>query len=166
MGYRSQFGHTSMIGFTDLDMQAAFVDRFYLLHWSNGVARFYWYQWNSQDTVGTLWKPDPRNPGGPGTVLKPGIAYGQMYDWMVGATMTSPCTASASVWTCQLSRPNGYQALAVWDASQTCSNGVCGTTPYTYDPLYIKYRDSEGNATALSGQTVPIGAKPILLENQ
>jgi hypothetical protein len=162
----ASWGYTSKTGFTDLDMQAAFVDRLYLLHWSNGVARFYWYQWNAQNTVGTLWKPDRHNLGGPGTVLKPGIAYGQIYNWMVGATMTSPCTASASVWTCQLSRPNGYQALAVWDASQTCSNGVCGTTPYTYDPLYIKYRDSEGNATALSGQTVPIGAKPILLENQ
>jgi len=162
----ASWGETLNTGFNDQDLQAAFVARFYLLHWSGGVTRFYWYQWNAQDFRGMLWKPDPHNPGGPGTVMKPGIAYGQIYNWMVGATMTSPCTASASVWTCQLSRPNGYQALAVWDTSQTCSKGVCSTTPYTYNPVYIKYRDLSGNTATPSGQTVPIGAKPILLENQ
>jgi hypothetical protein len=162
----ASWGYSRIAGFNDLDMQAAFVARFYLLHWSNGVDRFYWYQWNAKNTVGTLWKVDQYNPGGPGTVLKPGIAYEEIYNWMVGATMTSPCTASGSVWTCQLSRPHGYQAMAVWDASQTCSNGVCSTTPYTYDRAYIKYRDFAGNATALSHRTVPVGAKPILLENR
>jgi hypothetical protein len=160
------WGPTSITGFTDPDMQAAFVARFYLMNQSGGVARLYWYQWNAQNTEGTLWVPDRHNPGGQGTVLKPGIAYGQIYNWMVGATLTSPCTANGSVWTCQLNRPNGYQALAVWDVSQTCSHGACGTNPYTYDPLYIKYRDPSGKTSALSGQTVAIGAKPILLENQ
>ena len=146
-------------------MRAAFLARMYLVHWSSGATRFYWYQWNNS-SFGTLWKPDPTNPSAAGTVLEPGTAYGQIYDWMVGATMTSPCTANGSVWTCEFSRPNGYLAQAVWDASQSCSGGVCTTSSFTFDPQYINYRDLSGSTSTLSGSTVAIGAKPILLQNQ
>lgn len=158
----ASWGYTKPTGFTDADMQAAFVTRFYLLHWSVGVPRFYWYQWNAGNTVGTLWVPN----GGSGTVLKPGIAYQQVYDWMVGATLSAPCSASGWVWTCQFTRPNGYQALAVWDASESCHKGICGTKPYAYDSIYTQYKDVAGHTNYLKGSTVPIGAQPILLENQ
>jgi hypothetical protein len=164
----ASFGKTSIDGFTDLDMQAAFVGRFYLLHWSNGVARFYWYMWNSTDTAGTLWKADPHNPGGPGTVLKPGIAYGQMYGWLVGASLSSGCSnggGNGSVWTCELSRPGGYEAKAVWNTSMSCQQGACSTTQYPVDAKYKQYRTLDGKTIAITKSTVPIGAKPILLEN-
>lgn len=150
--------------FADPDMQAGFVARMYLLQWPSTVARFYWYQWNNK-TEGTLWDPDPSDPSAPGTVLPAGIAYGQVYNWMVGA-VASACTSSGSVWTCALTRSSGYQALAVWDASQTCSGGNCTTSNFTFPAAYTQYRDLAGNTTPLSGSTVAIGAKPILLENQ
>jgi hypothetical protein len=34
---------------TDQDKQVAFVAQSYLLHWSYGVERFYWYSWNGGD---------------------------------------------------------------------------------------------------------------------
>ncbi len=155
--------------FTDPEMQAGFLARMYLVQWSEGVSRFYWYQWNN-DALGTLWTPDPNNPAGAGTVLPAGMAYNQVYQWLVGAVMSQGCVPTpqnSSVWTCELTSLNGYQALAVWDASQSCSNGNCTTSNYTFPPQYIQYRDLAGNTTSLAGQTsVPIGAKPILLENQ
>lgn len=152
--------------FTDPDMQAGFLARMYLLQWSESVARFYWYQWNNKED-GILWIPDPNDPSGQGTVLTPGIAYGQIYQWLVGAVMSQACGQNGSVWTCQLTSLNGYQALAVWDSSQTCSNGNCTTSNFTVSAPYIQYRDLAGNVTSLTGQTsVAIGAKPILLENQ
>jgi hypothetical protein len=152
--------------FTDPDMQAGFVARMYLLQWSENVARFYWYQWNNK-AFGTLWIPDPNVPSNPGTVLPPGIAYGQVYQWLVGAVMSQPCTSAGSVWTCQLTRSGGYQALAVWDSSQSCSNGNCTTSNFSLSTQYVHYRDLAGNTTSLTGQTtVAIGSKPILLENQ
>jgi len=153
--------------FTDPDMQAGFLARMYLLQWSESVSRFYWYQWNNKRD-GILWTPDPNNPSGPGTVLEPGIAYGQVYQWLVGAVMSQACGQNGSVWSCELTSLNGYQALAVWDASQTCSNGNCTTSSYSFPPQYVQYRDLEGDPpTSLSGQSsVAIGAKPILLENQ
>jgi hypothetical protein len=145
-------------------MQAGFVAKMYLLQWQANVARFYWYQWNN-DTFGTLWTPDPGNPSAPGTVLPPGIAYEQVYQWMAGAVASS-CTSAGSVWTCELTRSGGYQALAVWDASQSCSNGSCTTSNYIYPTIYKQYRDLSGNVTALTGTTVAIGTRPILLENE
>lgn len=156
----ASWGKPSVSGFTDPDMQAAFVARFYLLQWSVGVPRFYWYQWNSENGDGTLWIPRGRF----GTVLKPGMAYGQVYDWMVGAIMTSRCSAEGSVWTCKLTRDNVYQAMVVWDASKTCHHSACNTAPFAFDPIYTKYRDVYGNVHVLNGPRVPIGAKPILLE--
>jgi len=161
----ASWGDPTLSNFFDSDMRAALLARMYLLHWSSGATRFYWYQWNNS-SFGTLWKPDPTNPSAPGTVLEPGIAYGQIYNWMVGAIMTSPCTANGSVWTCEFSRPNGYLAQAVWDASQSCRGGVCTASAFTFDPKYINYTDLSGNTSTLSGSTVAIGAKPILLQNQ
>ncbi|HLK32412.1 MAG TPA: cellulase family glycosylhydrolase, partial [Terriglobales bacterium] len=86
------WGVTSGTCFTNPDLQAAFLAQMYLLHWSAGVQRFYWYQYNNQ-TQGTLWKPTPNNPSGPGQLLEPGVAYGQIYNWLVGATMSNACAA-------------------------------------------------------------------------
>lgn len=152
--------------FTDPEMQAGFLARMYLLQWSESVSRFYWYQWNNKQ-FGTLWTPDPNDPAGAGTVLPAGIAYNQAYQWLVGTVMSQACGQNGSVWTCELTSLNGYQALAVWDASQSCNNGNCTTTNFTFAPQYVQYRDLTGNTTPLAGQTsVPIGARPILLENQ
>jgi hypothetical protein len=86
------------------------------------------------------------------------IAYQEVYNWMVGATMSSPCTmASDSTWTCTLTRPNGYQALAVWNSTTT--------TSYTPASQYKQYLDLAGNTNPVNG-TVTIGYNPILLLNQ
>jgi hypothetical protein len=164
----ASWGQASKTGPTDLDMQAGYVARFYLLHWSNGIPRFYWYQWNSQDDVGTLWVPDPHNPTGPGTVLKPGIAYGQMFEWVVGASLSSACSngsGNRSIWTCELSRSGGYQAEAVWDSSMSCRHGRCRRSEYRVAAKYKQYRTLDGKTIPITNSTVLIGAKPILLEN-
>ncbi len=80
----------------DREAQAASVARSYLLHWSNGVGRFYWYIWDDSGTDpggmgwGSLSHPATHTP------LPATTAYKQVYNWMVGATMTTPCTASGS----------------------------------------------------------------------
>jgi Glycosyl hydrolases family 39 len=138
----------------DLDAQAAYVARAYILHWSLGVQRFYWYAWNSP-LWGTLWNSFT------GDVLKPGIAFGETYKWLVGATLTSPCSvASDSTWTCFLSRPGGYDAEVIWNAAMA----IPATRPFVVEQRFAQYRDLDGNITPISGSTVPIGGKPILLE--
>jgi Beta-galactosidase len=137
------------------DDRVAFLARHYLLQWSLGVSSYAWYCWdnnNGTDQWGQLWTPS-------GGLNVAGIAYQQLYNWMVGATMTQPCAAQGSVGTCGFSRPGGYQALAVWNTNRAAAS------TFTVPNGYVQYRDLAGNLHSISGTTVTIGIKPILLEN-
>jgi len=150
---------------TDPDLRVGFVARSLLLHWSVGIHTMYWYGWDAP-VWGTLYYPPP----GIG-VTPAATAWTQTYDWMLGASMPAPCSANGgstyvAVYTCQLVRSGGYQALAVWDTTQSCNNGVCTYSNYTPGTQYVQYRDLTGAVYPISsGQTIQIGAKPILLEN-
>ena len=131
------------------DAQVADVARFYVLQWSNGVSRFYWFAWDDP-AWGTLW--DATHGPHPAAV-----AYQQVYDWMVGATMTSPCSVDAtSTWTCGLSRPGGYQAQAIWNTATTLS--------YTPPSKFTRYSDLAGHIFPIKGGPLMIRAEPMLLE--
>lgn len=144
--------------FLDQDRQAAFLARYEILQRSMGVERGYWYRWDStQDYTGALWTASS------GTI-EAANAWEEISKWMVGATLGTACSVQGTVWTCGFTR-SGYQALAVWDASQDCLKGTCATTAFTVPAGgYIEYRDLTDTVTTISGGTVPIGAKPILLE--
>jgi hypothetical protein len=137
----------------DPDEEAAYVSREYILHASLGLGRFYWYQWDAptggHDLQGT----------------KAGTAYAQVADWLVGATI-SACTEKGTVYSCTLARPGGYQGLLLWNTSESCSAGVCGTLPGPAPTGFVQYRDVAGDAPVkIQQSSVPVGAKPILLEN-
>jgi len=155
----ASWGRTKETCFTDPDLQAAFVAQAHLLHWSNQIARFYWYQWDNP-SWGALWSRST------GTILPAGIAYQQLYQWLVGASLVAPCTASGTLWSCSFTRPAGYQGLVLWDTSQSCNNGSCSAVNVPVDASYTRYRDLAGKVTPISGQIVPVGTKPILIENQ
>jgi alpha-D-ribose 1-methylphosphonate 5-triphosphate synthase subunit PhnH len=149
------WGNTSSGAITDPDLRTAFVARSYLLHWSIGITRFYWYAWDSQ-AWGNLWS----STSGPSEAA---IAYGQVYNWMNGATMALPCSLNGAtsayhaVITCDLTRSGGYQARAVWNTD--------GSSTYTVPNQYTQYRDLQGYIYSIpSDHQVTIGHKPILLE--
>jgi polysaccharide biosynthesis protein PslG len=146
------WGKTSVTGFSNPDLEASFAVRYILLQWSNGMSRFYWFQWNNTNSSGVLWEPTAG-------LLKPGVAYGEVYKWMVGATMSNRCSeASDHTWTCTLTRPGGYQALAIWNPS--------GTKSYTAPGEYKQYRTIYGQVYSLpASHSMSIGNMPFLLEN-
>lgn len=149
----------------DADLQAAFMARYYLLGWSTGFKRLYWYAYDNQ-SWGTLWNPNGTSgcASASGCLTKAGIAYGQVYSWMVGNSLTAPCSNSGTVWTCGFTSPKGVATLAVWDSSQTCSAGSCTYSTYTPGASFARYFDLTGNSYAtVTGGVVQIGAKPILL---
>ncbi len=153
---------------SDPQQRAAFVARHLFIEWSVGVRRTYWYAWD-ESNWGTLF--NEISPG-VGETFPAGMAYQQVQTWLLGANMQTPCTANGgtqygATYTCNLYRPGGYQAQAVWNASLQCSNNICPTTNYTPGSIYIQYRDIAGNVHSITpGQMVPISAQPILLENQ
>ena len=161
----ASWGNIENTKFTDPDMQAAFVARSYLLHWSLGISRYYWYEWNN-NLVGQLWVPDPHDADGPGKLLKPGLSYVQVYNWIVGSRLNSACTHNGTVWTCDFYRSGGYEAQAVWDTAESCDHGTCSTVKYTVDPKFHQYRTVDALTFPVTGSTIEIGAKPVLLETR
>jgi hypothetical protein len=152
----ASWGKTTLDCFTNQDLQAAFLARFYLLHYSERVRRFYWRAWIDGD--GGLYNQQKG-------INKAGVAYQQIHDWLVGRTMTSHCTAKGSIWTCDFSGPSGYGAEAIWDTSQTCRHGTCGTKRHSVASKYIDYLTLDGSKIQIQNSTVPVGAKPIWVEN-
>ena len=151
----SSWGYASSGAITDPDLRAAFVARNYLLHWSMGITRAYWYGWDNPN-IGTMWSPTTG-------VSEAGIAYEQVYNWMNGATMAQPCSLNGAtvsyhaVITCDLARSGGYQARAVWNTD--------GNSSYTAPSQYLQYRTLQGNVYDIAGDhQVTIGQQPILLE--
>jgi len=165
--WASEGGWGKNTSLPDPDLQSSFIARYYMMLWASGVQRAYWYAWDNL-FYGSLWFPASgtgcTTPWNGGYICDAGVAYQQVHDWMVGATLTG-CSVNGTTWTCTLSRSGGYHAAMVWDTSQTCSSGICGTSAYSADPQYLHYRDLQGSVFPVDG-AVPAGIKPILLENQ
>ncbi len=134
-------------GVTDPDMLAGYVARSAVLRAGVGIQRQYVYTWDSKAPYGLQGNNS-------------GTAWNQVATWVIGHQI-SPCTVTGTVYSCALD-----YGQVVWDTSQACSNGVCTTSSYTYPASYVWSYDLDGNRSALSGKTVAIGYKPILLENQ
>jgi hypothetical protein len=140
-------------GVSDPDMQSAWIVQFEVL--AAGVATQdnllfqTWYTWGhaSSGTIESLQ----------GQPTEAGLAYNEVQKWLVGTT-PSPCTSAGNIWSCAVGKN-----LVVWDASQTCSNGVCTTSSYTPAKGYVEYVDLTGTTHAISG-TIALGVKPILME--
>jgi polysaccharide biosynthesis protein PslG len=143
------WGMTS--GLPDPDLQAAFLAKFYILHWSAGVERFYWYAYDN-DVWGTLW--DGKNG-----LHKAGIAYQEVHKWLTGATMASPCTTERALWTCDLTRENGYRARVLWTAK-----AATPSTSVALPNFFQQYRDLDGNMHEITAGRVQVSNKPILAE--
>ena len=138
----------------DPNEQAAWVARWYILQggYYPNITQASWYAWGYPADSGQLETAT-------GTPNQAGVAYDQVYNWLVGASFSSQCASdSNSTWTCPLTRSGGYQGLIVWN-----ENGNFSYSPAT---TYTHYRDLAGNTTQLDGGTITIGIQPVLLENQ
>jgi hypothetical protein len=141
-------------GVSDPDMQAAWITQQGILQaglaTTDKLEMQTWYTWG-QASSGTI----ETSTGKPTAA---GLAYQEvMTKWLVGS-IPSPCTSAGNLWSC----PVGTN-LIMWDASQTCSNGVCTTGPYTPSRGYLQYIDLTGATHSISG-TIELGVKPILME--
>jgi hypothetical protein len=140
-------------GVSDPDMQAAWITHFEIL--MAGQAQLdnilfqTWYTWGHA-LSGTI----ETTAGDP---TEAGLAYDEVMTWLVGQP-ASPCTSNGSIWSCTVGRN-----VIVWNTSQTCSNGVCTTQPYTAPRGYVKYEDLTGAIHPIGGQ-IALGVKPIMLE--
>ena len=141
----------------DADTQTAWLARWYLLqaglYATDNLQMAAWFTWGHPTTF--HWGTIETAAGEP---TPAGIAFNQVYTWLVGAEMNQPCSSTSDgTWICSLTRSNGYSALAVWNTQ--------GSKPYTPSISYADFRDLAGNTTKIiQGETITISPKPILLE--
>jgi len=151
----ASWGNAENLGFNE-EQQAAFLAQFYLLHWSIGIPRLYWFGWNDGN-VGTLWIPDSENPSGPGTLTRAGRAYIEVYKWIVGARLTRPCAEEGGIWTCELQTSDGHEGQVVWTAG--------GDKRYSPKSSLTRAHDLDGNVSSIAGN-IRVHETPVLLEAQ
>ena len=144
----AQYSSTGFINaYADPDMAASFMPRFYLLNWSQGLNGIAWYYASSQ--------AEP---------VQAETSYQQTYNWLVNASLFTPCAASGTVWSCTI-LSGGTQYLIMWDTSQSCSGGSCTTGNQAVASRWTQYQDMTSASTpiAISGHTVPVGIKAVVL---
>ncbi len=186
--YSTEGNYGGWSNLPDLDMEAGYTAKYFLLLQSLGFQKIYLYGYDytsaSGGGEGGLWIKNGDTYGGSGggaftctesvldqgCLLKDGLAYNTVAQWLIGATLTSPCSIlSGSVWTCGYTLADGVSAKAVWDASQTCSGGNCTTSSYpptgNLGAQWTQYTDVYGNVTQIAGGTthINIDYRPILL---
>lgn len=132
----------------DEQQQATFVVRWYLLQFTHGVGRTYWYQWDNVK-YGTMWREQ--------TGLTPaGEALKEVLRWLDGVTDSTPCASSnGSLWSCDLIKGN-KRFRAVWNTS--------GPATYSDTKGFSSYADVSGAQTKITGLPIAIGPRPILLQ--
>lgn len=136
--------------------EAAFIARWYILHWSSGISRTYWYAWDDSE-LGTLM------PSMLGSSV-PATAFQQVQNWLIGKSMSTPCAVLSDgvTWTCELTGSGGYRGMIIWNTA--------GPSSYTppWSARFTKYRDLTGKVAPYAGYgSLPVatGIQPILLEN-
>jgi hypothetical protein len=132
---------------TDTDLAASFMPRFYLINWTLNISGMAWYSASSQ--------AEP---------VEAQTSYQQTYNWLSGASLTTPCAATGTVWSCGISI-SGKPYLVMWDTSQTCANGSCSTGSQVVSSEWTTYQDMTTASTpiTISGGIVPVGIKPVIL---
>lgn len=129
--------------------QAAFLARWYLIQFTHGVARAYWYQWDNPKW-GTLWRE------GAGETPA-GRAYARVYRWLDGATGSSPCAADkGGIWTCAICKGNAKYLIA-WS--------VDGAQTFPNRRKFSNYVGLDGEKHPSKGQPLTVNSSPILLQN-
>jgi hypothetical protein len=161
-------------GLGDPDLNSAFIASHLLIQAGQGITRTYYFDWdiNEQEALWSDSLTDCLGNGTPnsfGFLCETGTAYQQVESWLTNNTVTTACsgmpTPPGGIWTCGITKADGTKALAVWDSSQTCSGGNCTTSSYSYTSPFTSFLTlASGNtSSALSGGTVQVGVKPILL---
>ena len=143
-------------GVPTVDGQAAYVGISYVLRASvtkPAITLAAWYAWDYPE--GTLQGTNA------------GLAYDIVAGWLSGSTVSN-CTIAGTIYSCPGTNSAGKAFTIMWDTSlsPSCDAGACATLP---QPLpsgaaYTSATDVTGKAVSISGGSVAIGYKPVLLE--
>jgi hypothetical protein len=145
------YGRTPASGITG-PAAASLILRTYLELPAIGLQRNYWYAWDDRAFVGLFLVEADRSTPSPA-----GRAYALAEKWLTGAAVHE-CAADGQLWTCQLI-VGGTATTVLWSlGSKVAVPAPAGTT--------VAYTFTEGSAQVGPGQSVQVGALPVVLAPQ
>ncbi|WP_348261024.1 glycosyl hydrolase [Telmatobacter sp. DSM 110680] len=133
----------------DQNAQAAFIAKWYLINFTSGIARAYWYQWDNSDW-GTLWRD--------GSGITPaGKAAQQVISWLEGTSAATPCRplAGSQVWECDLQKGAKLYRV-VWSSS--------GESTFSNVASIVSITTLDGSRIAADHRPITVTSEPMLLE--
>jgi hypothetical protein len=139
------------------DMQAAYVSISYVLRASVNdppILLSAWYSWDA--------------PQGELQGTAAGLAYDVTAGWLSGSTFSNGCTNSVgtTIFTCAGTTSAGKPFTIIWDSglSSSCLSACTTLNQPVPSNAYTTWTDLAGSQHSVSGGSVPVGYKPILLE--
>jgi len=139
--------------FESEELAAGYLARSYILLWSQGVERFYWYAWDNREFMTLhLTSSDTLNP------TEAGRAYFVTQEWLLGARMDWCKEGADHTWACQLNH-GGNPRWVVWNPDQ---NKIFNM------PAVWRVRHSVpllGNERPSDGKSIEVGPVPVLLRD-
>jgi hypothetical protein len=147
--WNTETGWLAPSKFASEDLCAAYLARSYILAWSAGVQRFYWYAWDNGPPLQMVDRDTQ--------ALKPaGKAYGTIYQWLVGSRIDDCAQGADRTWTCELNR-NGSLQWIVWNPDGPKQFAVSAQWhARSVTPLLDQSR-------SLTGNSMEIGPVPVLI---
>ena len=149
--WNTETGWSKPKPFPSDDLAAAYLARAYILSWSAGAQRFYWYAWDNHGWVSLETTEDDNE------TLKPaGLAYGVMQKWLIGARVSECNQDKNHTWVCQLSR-GGTPERIVWNTDQQIEFAVPPSwQANSFSPLL-------GEQQSLVKSSIDVGQVPVLI---
>jgi hypothetical protein len=131
------------------DLGAAYLARTYILGWTAGLDRIYWYCWRHGYMGLTQYGGGDKAPG---------IAFATIQRWLVGAQLNSCDRNKDGNWLCQLKRADGSSGVISWTEASSAQLDI--------DPAWNAHRYStiDGKEHDLGDQaSIQISGSPIFL---
>ncbi len=137
----------------DISLQGPYVARSYIINWSEGVERYYWYAWDERSWVG-IFMTEKDNI----TPTKAAKAYETVQKWLVGSLLKSCTQDMFDNWICSLTNKTNRNVWLIWNPDKKVSFSI----PSTWN---VNHFDTLENITMSipSNNTIDIGPSPIYL---
>jgi len=134
--------------------------RSYLMAWSAGIQRFYWYAYNNQG-FDVFFLNNPLN-----YLNGAAYAYQNLQSWLIGATLNGCSQNSGGIYMCNLTAGTGELEWVVWYATSATANNdtqVLFQVPANWNATVA--HDINGNQLPASGN-VWVGPSPVLFNTR
>lgn len=131
------------------DKAGAYLARTYILAWTLGIDRVYWYAWRHGYMGLTQYGGAPKSTE---------TAYVSVQHWLVGSTIHGCDRSHDGTWQCSLTRPDKSTAYVVWSENGTITRRV--------DPSWNVSESTtlDGHKSSVPSQSqIHITEAPILL---